>query len=117
MKKPARRWNACRPTFPIPEPDNAGAKMISASPPQIQPPPAPLVAQGRHTYEDARLLLLDAICENSAFVQSLAASLQHAAWRGHDATIEVTVRQLIAVVKEVAATTRELLGNAEQAAP
>jgi hypothetical protein len=86
--------------------------MYTASIPQIPPQ----ICEVPPASADARLLLLDAICENSALVQSLAVSLHHAAWRGHDATIEVTVRQLIAAMKEVAATTRELLGNAEQAA-
>jgi hypothetical protein len=58
---------------------------------------------------DAAWLCREFIYESGAIISSLGNSLSEAAWRGSDLTAEATLRQLIAVVKATATTTKELL--------
>ena len=63
----------------------------------------------KRTAIDAAWLKRDFIYESGAIISSLGVSLSEAAWRGADLTTEATLRQLIAVVKATATTTRDLI--------
>ena len=63
----------------------------------------------KRTAIDTAWLKREFIHESGAIISSLGVSLSEAAWRGADLTTEATLRQLIAVVKATASTTKELI--------
>lgn len=64
-------------------------------------------------YHDAIWMRRDAIREYGDIIASLGVSLAEAAYRGSDATAEITLKQIIEATRTACATFRELKGNAQ----